>query len=150
MSEQHTTSGLLDLIDFLDASPSPWHAVDSTIGRLAGFQRMDEAEAWSDVPSNGYAVRGGAIVAWKMPPRLVSAHASFRLVGAHTDSPCLRVKPNPDAGGYGWKQVAVEVYGGILNNSWLDRDLGVAATRDHHHAHARLGDARTCRLHPEW
>ena len=50
----------------------------------------------------------------------------FRLVGAHSDSPGLRVKPHPDADGFGWKQLAVEVYGGILNNSWLDRDLGIA------------------------
>ncbi len=126
MSDQHRPPGLTDLIDFLDASPSPWHAVDSTVDRLVGFRRMEETDAWVDVPTNGFAVRGGAIVAWKMPTTSVPAHAPFRLVGAHTDSPCLRVKPNPDAGGYGWKQVAVEVYGGILNNSWLDRDLGVA------------------------
>jgi aspartyl aminopeptidase len=126
MDDQHGLADLADLVGFLDASPSPWHAVASTVGRLVGFQRMDEADAWVDVPANGYAVRGGAIVAWRMPTASVPAHAPFRLVGAHTDSPCLRVKPNPDAGGYGWKQMAVEVYGGILNNSWLDRDLGVA------------------------
>jgi aspartyl aminopeptidase len=126
MSNQHHPRGLTDLIDFLDASPSPWHAVDSTVDRLVGFQRLDETDAWLDVPTDGFAVRGGAIIAWKMPTTALTTHAPFRLVGAHTDSPCLRVKPNPDAGGYGWKQVAVEVYGGILNNSWLDRDLGVA------------------------
>ena len=50
----------------------------------------------------------------------------FRIVGAHTDSPGLRVKPHPDAGQLGWQQLAVEVYGGVLANSWLDRDLGLA------------------------
>jgi aspartyl aminopeptidase len=115
-----------DLIDYLDASPSPWHAVQSTIDRLDGFVRMDEADAWDDVPAAGYVVRSGAIIAWRLPSEPVAPHAPFRLVGAHTDSPCLRVKPRPDTGGYGWKQLAVEVYGGILNNSWLDRDLGVA------------------------
>jgi aspartyl aminopeptidase len=115
-----------DLIDFLDASPSPWHAVTSTIDRLDGFVRLDEAEAWSDLPPAGYVVRSGAIIAWRLPSDPVPPHAPFRLVGAHTDSPCLRVKPRPDTGGHGWKQLAVEVYGGILNNSWLDRDLGVA------------------------
>lgn len=113
-----------DLIDFLDASPSPWHAVESAIDRLAGFTRLDEAAAWDDIPAAGYVVRSGAIIAWRLPA--VPAHAPFRLVGAHTDSPCLRVKPRPDTGGHGWKQLAVEVYGGILNNSWLDRDLGIA------------------------
>ncbi len=123
-------TGLDDLIDFLDASPSPWHAVDSTIARLDGFVRLDETDAWADgstdLPVAGYVVRSGAIVAWRLPSETAPAHAPFRLVGAHTDSPCLRVKPRPDTGGHGWKQLAVEVYGGILNNSWLDRDLGIA------------------------
>jgi aspartyl aminopeptidase len=115
-----------DLIDFLDASPSPWHAVASSIDRLDGFVRLDETEAWTDLPAAGYVVRSGAIIAWRLPSDPTPPHAPFRLVGAHTDSPCLRVKPRPDTGGHGWKQLAVEVYGGILNNSWLDRDLGVA------------------------
>jgi aspartyl aminopeptidase len=115
-----------DLIRFLDASPSPWHAVESAIARLDGFTRLDEAASWDDVPAAGYVVRSGALVAWRMPTSGLPAHAPFRLAGAHTDSPCLRVKPRPDAGGHGWKQLAVEVYGGILNNSWLDRDLGIA------------------------
>jgi aspartyl aminopeptidase len=117
---------IADLIDFLDASPSPWHAVESTIDRLDGFVRLDEADAWTELPDAGYVVRSGAIIAWRLPSGPSPAHAPFRLVGAHTDSPCLRVKPRPDTGGHGWKQLAVEVYGGILNNSWLDRDLGLA------------------------
>jgi aspartyl aminopeptidase len=122
--------GLDDLIDFLDGSPSPWHAVESTIARLEGFVRLDEADSWTDasadLPEAGYVVRSGAIIAWRLPSEPAPAHAPLRIVGAHTDSPCLRVKPRPDHGGHGWKQLAVEVYGGILNNSWLDRDLGVA------------------------
>jgi aspartyl aminopeptidase len=119
-------SGLVDLIDFLDASPSPWHAVESTIDRLDGFVRLDEAAPWADIPDAGYVVRSGAIIAWRLPSGPVPTHAPFRIVGAHTDSPCLRVKPRPDTGGHGWKQLGVEVYGGILNNTWLDRDLAVA------------------------
>jgi aspartyl aminopeptidase len=115
-----------DLIDFLDASPSPWHAVESAIDRLDGFVRLDESDKWSELPNAGYVVRSGAIIAWRMPNEPTPPHAPFRLVGAHTDSPCLRIKPRPDTGGHGWKQLAVEVYGGILNNSWLDRDLGIA------------------------
>jgi aspartyl aminopeptidase len=117
---------LTDLIDFLNASPSPWHVVESAIDRLDGFVRLDEGEAWTEIPRAGYVVRSGAIIAWRMPNASAPAHTPFRIVGAHTDSPCLRIKPRPDTGGHGWKQLAVEVYGGILNNSWLDRDLGVA------------------------
>jgi aspartyl aminopeptidase len=126
MSTTDSAPTLGDLVDFLDSSPSPWHAVESTIDRLDGFVRLDETEAWSEIPEAGYVVRSGAIIAWRLPSQSAPSHAPFRLVGAHTDSPCLRIKPRPDTGGHGWKQLAVEVYGGILNNTWLDRDLGIA------------------------
>jgi aspartyl aminopeptidase len=114
-----------DLIAFLDASPSPGHVVASAVERLTGFEQLAETEAWTAVPAAGYVVRGGALIAWRRPHEAAPT-TPVRIVGAHTDSPCLRVKPRPDAGVVGWKQLAVEVYGGILNNSWLDRDLGVA------------------------
>ncbi len=72
-----------------------------------------------------YVLRGGAIIAWYVPEG-AEPHTPFRIVGAHTDSPNLRVKPLPDSGAHGWRQVAVEIYGGPLLNSWLDRDLGLA------------------------
>lgn len=59
-------------------------------------------------------------------PEGARAHTPFRIAGAHTDSPNLRVKPLPDTGAHGWRQIAVEVYGGTLLNTWLDRDLGLA------------------------
>jgi len=115
-----------DLLAFLDASPSPWHAVRSAADRLlaAGFDEVLETEPWRSVGA-GFVIRGGALVAWRSPgaPR---ASAPFHIVGAHTDSPCLRIKPRPDTGQLGWRQLGVEVYGGALLNSWLDRDLGVA------------------------
>ena len=77
------------------------------------------------LPNDGFVVRDGAVVAWRNGTA-VHPTAGFLLTGGHTDSPGFRVKPNPDAVRYGWKQLNVEVYGGILNNSWLDRDLGVA------------------------
>jgi aspartyl aminopeptidase len=70
-------------------------------------------------------VRDGALVAWSVPPG-VTPETGFRVAGAHTDSPNLRVKPRPDTGSAGWRQLAVEVYGGVLANSWLDRDLGLS------------------------
>jgi aspartyl aminopeptidase len=125
MTHDHDDDRLQDLIAYLDDSPSPWHAVDSTTTRLADSVRLAEVDPWTDPPPVGLVVREGSAIAWRIPPG-APTHAPFRIVGAHTDSPCLRVKPRPDTGKAGWRQLAVEVYGGILNNSWLDRDLGIA------------------------
>jgi aspartyl aminopeptidase len=116
-----------DLRAYLDASPSPFHAARSAADLLvaAGFTEIGDGADWTDLPANGFVCRDGGVVAWRTPDG-VAADAPFRLAGAHTDSPCLRVKPRPDQAQGGWKQLNVEVYGGILNNSWLDRDLGVA------------------------
>ena len=72
-----------------------------------------------------YVLRGGAIIAWYVPEG-ADAHTPFRIVGAHTDSPNLRIKPRPDTGRAGARQLAVEPYGGVLLNSWLGRDLGLS------------------------
>ncbi|MET7298245.1 M18 family aminopeptidase [Embleya sp. NPDC005575] len=116
-----------DLIEFVGASPSPYHAAANVAGRLeaAGFRRLVETAAWDGEAGGRYVLRGGAIVAWYVPEGAESTRG-FRIMGAHTDSPTLRVKPLPDTGAAGWRQVAVEVYGGPLLNSWLDRDLGLS------------------------
>ncbi|MEU5508222.1 M18 family aminopeptidase [Streptomyces fungicidicus] len=116
-----------DLMSFLAASPTPYHAVANAAERLekAGFRQVAETDAWDGTTGGKYVLRGGAIVAWYVPEG-AAAHTPFRIVGAHTDSPNLRVKPRPDSGAHGWRQVAVEIYGGPLLNSWLDRDLGLA------------------------
>ncbi|MFJ9585243.1 M18 family aminopeptidase [Streptomyces acidicola] len=116
-----------DLMTFLAASPSPYHAVANAAERLekAGFRQVAETDAWDGTAGGRYVLRGGAIVAWYVPEG-AEPHTPFRIVGAHTDSPNLRVKPLPDSGAHGWRQVAVEIYGGPLLNSWLDRDLGLA------------------------
>ncbi|MGW4563336.1 M18 family aminopeptidase [Streptomyces sp. NPDC004561] len=116
-----------DLMSFLAASPSPYHAVANTAERLekAGFRQVAETDAWDGTSGGRYVLRGGAVVAWYVPEG-AEAHTPFHVIGAHTDSPNLRVKPRPDNGAHGWRQVAVEIYGGPLMNSWLDRDLGLA------------------------
>ncbi|WP_328537719.1 M18 family aminopeptidase [Streptomyces sp. NBC_00344] len=116
-----------DLMTFLAASPSPYHAVANAAERLekAGFRQVAETDAWDSSTGGKYVLRGGAIIAWYVPED-AQPHTPFRIVGAHTDSPNLRVKPLPDTGRDGWRQVAVEVYGGTLLNTWLDRDLGLA------------------------
>lgn len=116
-----------DLIGYIASSPSPYHAVGNAAARLdaAGFRRVVETERWSGTAGGHYLVRGGALIAWFVPEGLTGP-TGFRVVGAHTDSPNLRVKPRPDTGRVGWRQVAVELYGGTLLNTWLDRDLGLS------------------------
>ena len=116
-----------DLLAFLTASPTPFHAVAEAARRLerAGFRRLAETAAWDAAAGGAFVVRGGALVAWFLPEGADAARP-FRIVGTHTDSPNLRVKPVPDSEAYGWRQVNIEVYGGALHNTWLDRDLGLA------------------------
>ena len=116
-----------DLIEFVAASPSPYHAAANVAERLiaAGFRRVAETDAWDGDAGGRFVLRGGAIVAWYVPEG-AEATRGFRIFGAHTDSPTLRVKPRPDTGAVGWRQIAVELYGGTLLNTWLDRDLGLS------------------------
>jgi aspartyl aminopeptidase len=131
-----------DLCTFLDAAPSPFHAVVETTRRLRelGFEPVETADAWPSGPGRHFCARGGSLVAWANDgPRRVDH--GFRIVGAHTDSPNLRVKPRPDTGREGWRQLGIEVYGGVLRNSWLDRDLGLSGrvtVRDGDRASVRL------------
>jgi aspartyl aminopeptidase len=116
------------LLGHLDESPSPYHAV-ATAARLlaaAGWSEVEEAASWSStLPDRWFVRRGGALVAADWPAGLAPT-TPLRIVGAHTDSPNLRLKPNPTSTAAGWQRLGVEVYGGPLLNSWLDRDLGLA------------------------
>jgi aspartyl aminopeptidase len=117
----------LDLIDFIDASPSPYHAAAEALRRLtaAGFTEVGLDQEWPSETGRYATVDGGSLFAWVVPEG-AAPHTPFRLLGAHTDSPTLRVKPRPDTGAAGIRQFGVETYGGPLLNSWLDRDLGLA------------------------
>jgi aspartyl aminopeptidase len=117
----------LDLIAFLDASPSPYHATAEARRRLgeAGFAEVGPAAEWPSGAGRYVVVDGGSLFAWVVPEGS-APDACFRLLGAHTDSPTLRVKPRPDTGRAGIRQLGVEIYGGAIVNSWLDRDLGLA------------------------
>jgi aspartyl aminopeptidase len=115
------------LIDFIADSPTPFHAVESIKSRLdaAGFSELLESDSWSVKAGQGYYLirNQSSIIAWRQPE---SFDAGIRMVGAHTDSPCLRVKPTPELYRFNYQQLGVEVYGGALLNPWFDRDLSLA------------------------
>tara|TARA_R110002111_G_scaffold13929_2_gene38580 strand:- start:218 stop:1525 length:1308 start_codon:yes stop_codon:yes gene_type:complete len=117
------------LCDFLDASPTPFHAVMTMASKLesSGFKRLDERNSWRDLSPGRYFVTRNAssLIAFTLPKADV-AETGFNMMGAHTDSPCLKVKPKPEKVEQGLFQLGVEVYGGALLNPWFDRDLSLA------------------------
>lgn len=121
-----------NLLDFISTSPTPFHAVSTMAGMLEkkGFRRLDEKAQWSfqdskQVVGRYYVTRNdSSIVAFQLKQPLVEK--GMRMIGAHTDSPCLKVKPNPEIIKNQYLQLGVEVYGGALLNPWFDRDLSLA------------------------
>lgn len=118
-----------ELFSFLDTSPTPYHAVQNQISLLEsyGFERLLESKSWSLESGGRYYVtrNGSSIIAF------VYGHDSvlgtgIRMLGAHTDSPCLKVKPNAVIVAQSYLKLGVEVYGGVLLNPWFDRDLSLA------------------------
>jgi aspartyl aminopeptidase len=118
-----------DLVSYIDRSPSPFHAVREAAERLreAGFRELDEREPWELRPGDCfYVVRdGGTLAAFELGTD-APEDTGFRLIGAHTDSPGLRIKPQPEVVREGYRQLGVEIYGGALYSTWLDRDLSIA------------------------
>ena len=126
MNPESFNSGLTA---FLDASPSPFHAVASMRQALQsqGFKDLDPTAAWSVGNSNKTLVtrNGSSLIAFRVGNTPL-ADTGIRIIGAHTDSPCLRIKPMPDIRRSGMHQLGVEVYGGVLLAPWFDRDLSIA------------------------
>jgi aspartyl aminopeptidase len=118
-----------DLLEFLAASPTPFHAVQQMEIRLsqAGFVVLREADDWTLHAGGRYCVirNSSSIVAFTLGEKSI-LDQGLRMVGAHTDSPCLKVKPQPELFKKGYFQLGVEVYGGALLNPWFDRDLSLA------------------------
>ena len=120
-----------DFLSFVDASPTPFHAVKCVKERLAkaGFQEVKEKESWSSTCKAGgkyYLTRNGStIVAFAIGKKWKPGNP-LAMIGAHTDSPCLRVKPVSKKQADGFLQIGVETYGGGLWHTWFDRDLGLA------------------------
>jgi aspartyl aminopeptidase len=137
-----TDSEASGLCAFVGASASPFHACAEAGARLtaAGFSLLTEVDAFPAEPGRYYMIRGGSLIAWSSEAASGPA-TPFRVVGAHTDSPNLRIKPRPDLSRAGWQLLGIEFYGGPLFNSWLDRDLGLSgrvAVRTEHGTQTRL------------
>ena len=111
----------------IDAAPTSHHVVDLASKKLqaSGFRALDRNSALTaDYLEKAYVTNNGSIIAWKNARHI--GDQGLRIVGAHTDSPGLHIKPNPDSLSAKMSQLLVEVYGGPLLNSWLDRDLAIA------------------------
>jgi len=116
------------LLQFIQNSPTPYHATQQVIAQLnvAGFQALSETDAWTLQAGQYYVVRNdSSIIAFRWDPSTLT-ESGLKMVGAHTDSPCLKVKPNPVTLEQDYQQLGVEVYGGVLMNPWFDRDLSLA------------------------
>lgn len=130
MKKKKETMFAADLLQYLNESPTAYHAVENavTLLRAGGFQELKETESWSLLKGGKYFVikNGSALVAFAVGKGDL-AKEGFRIIGAHTDSPCLKIKPDacsvtPD----GYVKVNVEIYGGAILSSWFDRPLAMA------------------------
>ena len=123
MTKQDFNDGLLG---FLDASPTPFHATQNMAGMFknAGFKELDEVQKWELKAGEKYFVtrNDSSIIAFTYP----KTDKKYLMVGSHTDSPNLKLKPNPVIKGNGVVKFGVESYGGLLLNPWFDRDLSLA------------------------
>ena len=117
------------LLDFIDASPSPWHVIKSVEAQLASFnfKKLDETLSWT-LESGGryYVVRDESSVIIFVLGQKPLVETGFKMIGAHTDSPGLRVKPNAATGVDGLLRLGVEIYGGPILATFTDRDLSLA------------------------
>lgn len=117
------------LLDYLKKSPTPFHAVTEIKEKLisAEYTALYEQDSWSLKAGGDYFVtrNDSSIIAFRLGSESPVTNG-FRMVGAHTDSPCLKLKPNPEINKKGYEQFGVEVYGGVLLNPWFDRDLSLA------------------------
>ena len=115
-----------DLKNFLDASPSVYHAVDNIVHMLEekGYTRLSEAKPWEILPGGKYYLTrcGSAVLAFRIPQ---GTPKGFMMSASHSDRPTFKVKENLELPG-AYTRVAVEPYGGILLSPWMDRPLSIA------------------------
>ncbi|EPJ50823.1 MAG: putative aminopeptidase 2 [Osedax symbiont Rs2] len=126
----HKTQTINQLSSFIKAAVTPFHAVQKMVVELekSGFIGLSEKHSWQLTAGGKYYTtrNGSSIVAWQMPSTRDVLESGMRMIGAHTDSPCLKVQPNPEIQSNGYLQLGVQIYGGVLLNPWFDRDLSLA------------------------
>ncbi|XP_038999307.1 probable aspartyl aminopeptidase [Hibiscus syriacus] len=129
MAQTEVSSVVSDFIGFLNASPTAFHAVDEAKKRLQeiGYEQVLEREDWKLEAGKRYFFtrNHSTIVAFAIGKKYVAGNG-FHIVGAHTDSPCLKLKPVSEVKKAGFLEVGVQTYGGGLWHTWFDRDLTVA------------------------
>ena len=122
-----------DLLGFLQRSPTPFHAVNNLAEMLEknGFKQLDESQQWKVAMKESYFVvrNNSALIAFRSGLKSIVS-TGLRATGSHTDSPCLKLKPDPVFSSNGYVQLGVEVYGGALLRPWFDRDLSIAGRVD--------------------
>jgi aspartyl aminopeptidase len=126
MALQHFNS---ELFEFLKFSSTPFHAVQylNDLFLEAGFKKLQEKDEWKTSPGNGYfCIRDtGSVLAFKLADTK-QQNDTWKMLAAHTDSPSLQIKPQPETTSNNFTQLGVEVYGGPILSTWFDRDLGIA------------------------
>ncbi|XP_047311542.1 probable aspartyl aminopeptidase [Impatiens glandulifera] len=129
MAKEEARDIATDLVDFLNASPTAFHAVDEAkkLLKSVGYEQISEKEEWSLQTGNKYFFtrNHSTIVAFEIGKKFI-ARNGFKIIGAHTDSPCLKLKPLSKVLKGGYLEVGVQTYGGGLWHTWFDRDLTIA------------------------
>lgn len=138
-----------NLLDFIDVSPSPWHVVKTIEEHLAQFQfeRLDETEIWTLKTGGRYfVVRGDSSMIVFVHGEKSVSETGFKIIGAHTDSPGLRIKPNPENKTAGLERLNVEIYGGAILATFSDRELSFAGRVNYQ---TEIGELEQCLIHFE-
>lgn len=133
------------LLNFIDGSPTPWHAVATieTALRTAQFSRLDETAKWSlQVGGRYYVIRDDSSIILFVLGQKPLAESGYKIVGAHTDSPGLRIRPNGAQVNNGLAQLGVEIYGGPILATFTDRDLSLAGRVSYHDAQGHIAHKR--------